>query len=39
MGKGEDYLELFFQFYEKLSDKQSFQARFPAVEEWKEFYD
>ena len=39
MGQGEIYLESFFKFYEKLSDKQAFQEKFPAENEWKEFYD
>lgn len=39
MGRGEEYLENFFKFYENLSDKETFQANFPAEQEWKGFYD
>jgi N-glycosidase YbiA len=39
MGQGEDYLESFFKFYEKLSDKGSFRAKFPDKNKWKGFYD
>lgn len=39
MGQGESYLESFFKFYEKLTDKEAFQTKFPAENEWKEFYE
>jgi hypothetical protein len=39
MGRGEDYLDSFFKFYENLHDKESFRKKFPDENEWKGFYE
>ncbi len=39
MGRGEEYLENFFKFYERLPDQEAFRAKFPAENDWEGFYD